>query len=236
MTIPVNVKAIIDLTLGDGYIGYGSGVKSQDNANPHLSFTHSLAQTEYVTFKAEYLRSFGFTVTERTYQIKSGKNIDKWYHTAYVRRTPVIKTAMKWTYNKGRKAIDKALLRQLDAQSLAFWYMDDGTTKFARYNQKESVRYVYETPKATSYVFCTDNFTYAECELFSAYLKEVFGISSTLTRHSSKTNFWRVYINQINSKDLFRELMLPYIIPSMLYKFQYPHTFHDIPFTIVPRA
>lgn len=226
--IPENVKVIIDLSIGDGYISKGR--------TGSLSMTHSIKQTEYAAHKAELLRSYGFSVAERVHQDFSKKNYGKFYHDVRTLSSPVITTARKWVYNKDRKAIDKALLGQIDARTLAYWYMDDGTTKITNFIKKGDFRFVYESHKVSSYVYCTDGFSYEECELFSNYLKEQHGIHNTIIRHSKQNNFWRIYINSVEAKDRFRGLVIPYIVPSMLYKFTHEHSLKDVAFTVEDRS
>ena len=226
--IPERVKVIIDLTIGDGYIA--------DRKNASLEITHSIHQTEYAAHKAELLRNYGFKTTEKVYESHSVKNNGKFYHSVYAHVDAEIATARKWVYNSGRKAIDKALLRQIDDRTLAYWYMDDGTTKLSNFIKKGDIRFVYDRPKVSSYVFCTDGFSYEECELFSNFLKEQYSIHNTIIRHSTKNNFWRIYINNVESKDKFKEMVMPYIIPSMSYKFMHEHTLKDVAFTKVDRS
>lgn len=223
--IPIHVKTIIDVAIGDGSI----------DKRGSLSITHSIQQTNYAAHKAQLLRGCGFTVTENIYTSSSIKNSSKQYHAIYVHVHPEVKTAYKWIYNKGRKAIDKALLRVLDERSLAYWYMDDGTTKLTNFNTKteRGIRYVYDDYKVASYVYCTDRYTRDEVELFAAMLRERFYIESSIIRHNRRDNFYRVYITQTESKDRFKNLVLPYIETSMLYKFKHKHTLKDIPFNIV---
>lgn len=229
--IPDAVKVIIDFTLGDGWLGYGNGVKNEDNANPKMRIEHSIKQADYAKHKESILYQYGFTAKAGIWAPKTGKNMGKEYYRIDVHTNPLLKTAYKWTYNKKRKALDRALLRNIDAKTLAYWFMDDGTAKLTHYNQKKDHRVMYELPKIGQYVYCTDNFTEQECLLFIDCLKERFNIRAILIKHSSTSPIRRVAIGEIEDKNKFRYLVEPYIIPSMYYKIAYPHSFSGIPFT-----
>lgn len=232
MTIPSDVKVLIDLALGDGWIGYASGVVNEDNANPRMTIGHSIKQYEYLVHKKKLLESYGFKTTFSTHIAAYGKNKGLEYCSLYVHTCPALKTAHKWLYNKKKKVLDKALLRQIDVQTLAYWFMDDGTARLARYLKKNhtdhSVQYTYELPKINAYKFCTCDHTYEENALFVDCLKERFDIEAKVLKDGK---FFSVHIFAITEKDKFRYLIEPHIIPSMYYKIAYPHGFAGVPYT-----
>lgn len=217
--LPENIKVLLDLGIGDG------SITKQPNGNCTFTIGHGMKQAAYANHKAELLRHYGFMVTENVYTAKSGKNIGRQFYRVYIGVTPVIKTAYKWLYNKGRKALDRAIFRQLDCRSLAYWFMDDGSAKTTNYLKTDWGRLVYAKRKVSSYMFATDSFSLDECRLMQDWLLEKFDIVSTLTR--DKKNY-RVAISNIPSKDKFRNIVEPYIIDSMRYKIDYSHTFAGI--------
>lgn len=229
MTIPNSIKVLVDFTMGDGWIGRSKG----SNGMFKMRIEHSIKQMEYAMHKEQILYSFGYTAKTGVWSPKTGKNVGKDYYRIDVHVHKNMQTAHKWCYNKGRKAIDKALLRQLDEVSLAYWFMDDGTAKVTKYIQKPTHRYYYETPKTNAYLFCNNNFSYDENTLFSLWLKERFGINSKVINGGN--NSFEVAIYSISDKDRFRDVVYPYIVPSMQYKINNPHTFKDVPYTTVPR-
>lgn len=222
--LPENIKVLLDLGIGDG------SITKQPNGNCSFTIVHSMKQAVYAKHKAELLRAHGFSVNENIYTATSGKNAGKQFYRVYARVNPAIKTAYKWLYNKGKKTLDKALFRQLDARTLAYWFMDDGSAKTTNYQKEDWGRRVYERRKVSSYMFATDGFTFEECRLMQNWLLEKFGIVSTLARNKSN---YRVAISNIPSKDKFREIVEPYVIDSMHYKLDYPHTFVGIKYFLV---
>jgi hypothetical protein len=60
----------------------------------------------------------------------------------------------------------------------------------------------------------TNCFTKKEVELLKLTLETKFNLKSTLYKNNNK---YQLYIKQ-ESMDVLKELILPYVVPSMLYK------------------
>jgi hypothetical protein len=222
--IPENIKLLIDLTLGDGWIGYnGSSVRGR--------IEHSIMQQDYALHKAELLQAAGFPLTIRVYESTTKKNAGRSYCQVNLHTHPDLHTAHKYLYNKGRKAIDKSLLRAMDDRSLAYLFMDDGCAHRIWYNLKEHTKYMYSEPKIHSFKLSTNGFTHEENVLLADWLLSL-GIASKLERQGTT---YRTVIAREASKDRFVELVSPYVVPSMSYKLAGKRSFRDIPFIVVPR-
>lgn len=217
------LKTLIDLTIGDG------SIYEKQNAFV-FECGHAIKQAAYAQHKSDMLKQHGFAVKDRLYTAKSGKNIGKTYFYFSIYNDPLLNTARKWTYNKNRKALDKALLRQLDARSLAYLFMDDGSVRHINYLKKGNVKYLYAEEKAHAYRFATECFSLDEVVLFQEWLKEKFLIQTSLERSA---NGYRTQILQESSKDIFKSIIEPFIIPSMCYKIQYRHNFKNVAYTIM---
>ena len=206
--IPVNIKWIIDFSLGDGGIYY------INTKLPIYQETHSAKQIEYINHKKDILSNLGYDMSTYEYDVKE-------YRCVRIRSKTHkdFDTAHKWIYNKNRKSIDKALLHQLDARSLAYYYMDDGDV-----NKKHTVIDNIKYTKAGHYRLATHNMSINELELFRLWLLEQFNIQSNKYQQG---NGYRLYISRTESKDIFREIIKPYIVPSMMYKINIPHTYKD---------
>lgn len=224
--VPEEIKTLIDFTMGDGYIEQRHG-----RHNARMRIEHCEAQRAYAEYKESQLREFGLPLRAKLITVISGKNAGRSYYRVDVNQDPRLTTAYKWTYNKGRKAIDRALLRQLDDRSLAYWFMDDGNAKLVKYLQKPDVRYYYKTPKIGAFVFSNQAFTYEENQLFVDWLKGAFDINSRITN----SNGLQVVISKIADKEKFVRTIEPYVIPSMRYKIQYPLEFSGIEYVVVQR-
>lgn len=100
-----------------------------------------------------------------------------------------------------KKKIPKNIASLLTAQSLAYWYMDDGALKWR--GKSNAVR------------LCTDSFSPSEIILLKKTLEEKFLLKISIQK---KDNIQRLSILDESYAKL-KDLILPYLIPSMYYKF-----------------
>lgn len=100
-----------------------------------------------------------------------------------------------------KKKIPKNIASLLTAQSLAYWYMDDGALKWK--GKSNGVR------------LCTDSFSPSEIILLKKVLEEKFLLKVSIQK---KDNIQRLSILEESYANL-KGLILPYLIPSMYYKF-----------------
>ncbi len=227
--IPENIKLIVDLTIGDGWIGFrGAGRK-----NPFYICEHCEAQADYAIFKENLLKESGYTTTGKFYISKNPKCFGKTYYRFYTWEHEDFYTAFKYVYNKGRKAIDEHLLRTLDWRSIAFWFMDDGNAKKIYYNLGKYEKWVYEQPKINCYRLSVARYNDSEVDKLAEWFTSR-GINVTKSKH--KLGFWDIGIYQESSKDKFRDLIKPYIVPCLEYKILGSHSFRGIPFKVEPRV
>lgn len=228
------VKTLIDFTLGDGSISF----PLTEKRSARFKLEHSIKQREYLWHKAEILRDLGLDGSE-TIQEKHIKG--KTYQTvAYVTKTHTdILTARKWTYNQRRKTIDSALLRQLDARSLAYWFMDDGSGSRTKKSTSKvnGKRYTYYYPehKIERYTLATYNCTLDELHLIQDWLQEKFSVQTHIKLdHRAETCLGAfLSIDGVENKDTFRSVIEPYVIPSMRYKIEGHHTFKGLQYSAV---
>ena len=228
-------KTIIDFTLGDG-----SMQRATASANARFKLEHSTKQRDYLWHKIQVLNALGISGTERinTKTIK-GKGYKTISYECFVH--PSITTAYKWCYNKGRKTIDKALLRQLDDKSLAYWFMDDGsgpkTYKSTSIVNGTRYEYVYEHPKIEHYSFSTYNCTLDELKLLQDWLLGAFNVKTRLKLDKRAKTCLGAFIVTcgIDNKDILRAVLEPNIIESMRYKITGAHSFVHIPVVSIDR-
>jgi hypothetical protein len=102
----------------------------------------------------------------------------------------------KLFYTNKNKVIPNNIAELLTPLSLAIWIMDDGIWK------KPGLR------------IATNNFTKQEVVLLISTLDIKFNLKSSLHKNKDK---YQLYIKQ-ESLPLLKELVLPYMIPSMFYK------------------
>ena len=225
--LPSNIKLIVDFTLGDGWIGY----HSKTHSLPYMRLEHGQKQVFYAKHKEQRLLNAGYELSSRLYSPKTGKNVGKYYYQINTDQHKDFDTARKWMYNKNKKRIDRALLRQLDAESLAYLFMDDGSAKHRQYNvNKDKSRIYFEQPRTFAYRIATMSFSYEENVLLLQWLKEKFDIEARLEK---AYNSFGIIMFNTESKDKFRDTIKQYITEDMLYKIQAPHTFAGMSSVIV---
>lgn len=203
MTAEINVKNIIDFAIGDGHL-------RTNYKNYYYSEGHSAKQGEYLLHKAEVLRTMGYNVTIKEYEYNNKPYVRIWTGVH-----PDFSTAHKYLYNKGRKAIDKNLLRQFDARTLAYWFMDDGSFD----SRKKDLRYTHR------YELYLTAMLETEVDDIRQWLLTAFDIATKKYFHSG--DGYALFITDIANKDKFRDTILPYYHKSMLYKIELPHSINE---------
>ena len=101
-------------------------------------------------------------------------------------------------YKNGKKRIHSNIGNYLTPLALAIWIMDDGG----------------KVSKGLK--FCTNSFTYEECNLLVKVLYDNFKIKSSVQSAGYK-NQYIIYVWK-ESMIILREIVYPYIIPEMRYK------------------
>lgn len=97
----------------------------------------------------------------------------------------------------GNKVVPKLLHKWLSPRALAYWFMDDGSRL-----------------KNYGYILNTQNFSLKEQEILADALGRRHRLEVNIHKDRSK---YRLYIT-VKSKDAFRDLIKPFIIPSFEYK------------------
>lgn len=190
----------ITLTEEQWEVLYGSllGDMSLDlnwkNARPVISQGGN--QREYFDHKCAIFQNLiGKPSTTDRYDSRT----KKYYHKYAVKflTNPIYTKLKEELYPNGVKTVTQQWLDKITPRGLAFWFMDDGTNVGT---------------------IATNCFTYEECSLIIDWFMKKWGISCTL--HKSVNNGHLQYLTYIKkgSRTIFYNLVIPYIIPSMLYK------------------
>lgn len=205
---PINInynanQIILGSILGDGNITKNLRVKnSKLNCNSKLSIKHSLKQKEYVKYKELLLNKEG--IKTHLNIIKPGIKKPSYIKNRLIKDNGsiILDTQKNISINKYRnlfykdyKIIDNKIF-ELDKLGLAIWYMDDGS----KHN--------------TSYYLNTQNFDYKDQKILLNMLNNNFNIKASI--HKSRKLF-NIYIKK-ESKNIFTNIIKPYICKSMLYK------------------
>jgi DNA-binding transcriptional regulator WhiA len=182
-------KILVGVLLGDAHL------ETQNNGRTYrVKFEYSVSHKEYVYHLYEVFKEW--VTTEP--QLKCDKTHNNiWFQTI---SHPAFRFYAHQFYRNQRKCVPVRIIHKLLSEvSLAYWYMDDGSIK-----SKES--------KAV--LFNTQGFCEKEVEKLCEVLAQRFGLEATKRKQKEG---WQIYISE-RSYERFVEIVLPYIVPSMMYK------------------
>lgn len=126
------------------------------------------------------------------------KRTNKYYNKYMVRSLAhqTYKDIYDLCYPNGVKTLSKEWLDKLTSRSLAYWFMDDGSDQGT---------------------IATNSFSYSEMELLVNIMIQKFNIKCVIKKVHNKEQYVLHILKEERWK--FYELVKPYIIPSMQYKF-----------------
>jgi len=186
------ISALVGSLLGDahGERTLSGGVR--------FRFRKKASHKEYLFWLHEFFNKRGYSSNNLPvfYTQKSGDNIYEAYRFGTYTFTSLIWLYKLFYTNNKVKVIPNNIIDLLTPLGLAIWIMDDGTFK------KPGVR------------IATNCFTKKEVELLVLALETKFKLKCTLQKNNIS---YQIYIKK-ESIPLLKELILPYMVPSMLYK------------------
>lgn len=186
------ISALVGSLLGDCY---GERLR---NGSVRFRFRQQKKHQEYIFWLYDFFNKRGYCSNNLPvlFKQKYGNKI----HEAY-RFSTYNFTSLMWLYklfytNSKKKVVPSNIADLLTPLGLAIWISDDGTWK------ESGVR------------IATNCFTKEEVKLLTLALETKFNLKSTL--HKNEGNY-QLYIKKESISSL-KKLILPYIVPSMLYK------------------
>ena len=191
------ISFIIGMWLGDGYIPQNYFKR----ANSFLGCQHSKKQTEYLNYKKQKLKELGFKVSE-LYDVSNNYG----ELLRFECRNPELFNQLRAVlYPKGNKTVKRKWLNWLDAESLAIWFMDDGS-----YTKRGESAYAS---------LHTNSFNKKEHDIIIRYFKQVWKITPTLriVKRKDRNQSFFLTFNVEETKKLV-SIIEPYVINSMKYK------------------
>jgi len=204
-----NKELIIALAIGDGHIH-----KQNKSVNAYLDIIHSEKQYEYALWKNDLLIHNGFNshITKKyitcnnkrllTYRVltKSDKIITEVYNELYI---------------DGKKNMNY-ILQNLSPFVLSIWYMDDGSKKTKKKIKRKNGEIInFENGYIDAYLFATNGFSFDDCKKMCEVLYEKYEIIGHIQKDRKKP---RISISDNRSKKILKDLIFPYMNPSMFYK------------------
>ena len=188
---------IIGSLLGDGTMRVGKGC-----INANFKVEQGLVQKDYVLWKYEILKPLVFTKPKISYRYTEKRERypkSWWFRTI---RHPFLTDIYNMFYipdgyKTGRKIVPKNIANDLSPLGLAIWIMDDGS-----YNKG-----IID--------ISTHSFLEPEINLLQNVFNKKFGVKIKYYNDGNKG--YRMYCSKEETKKLIK-IILPYIIPSMMYK------------------
>lgn len=201
--IQVAKKVLLGTMLGDGCMVSISDLKA------YFVVNHGIDQLPYLIWKMEILNPSVGTFAVNMYNRKGKKG--EWSIRSKVSAWTLSSTYLRHIYNDFyfnrnsviKKEVHLNVLRRLTPESLAVWYMDDGSLGKSKYGKE-----AYMTLATCAY-------TEQECEMIIQYMSDTWGVLYYITKHVSGLPY--LYAD-VKSTRRFFEIVTPYMCPTMLYK------------------
>lgn len=199
---------LIGTLLGDASM---QAMKGDQESN--VKFEQKIAQMDYVNHLYEIFQDFVGTPPQ-VRNITGGGAKDRqsvWFRTY---RHPLFAFYKELFYKvdengKQIKIVPPDIRNYLTPRALAYWYMDDGSV------MRRENKYVTENNKEyVTYVLNAQGFTYSDQLILVEALKEKLNLTTSLWKDKDSHKIAILTV----SRDTFRELISPYIVPSFRYK------------------
>lgn len=173
----------------------GDGGRNKNNIMIH----HSMKQESYALFKRELLTDI--TNVKVNMRYFEGK-----YPSLRLepRLIPLTKSLVNELYSSGKKKLTQQFLNYLSVESIAIWYMDDGSKSLKKRKGK-----VHAAEVTLNTYLCVE-----ENNLIIDYFKENWGICWQLNKSK---NSYRLRMGTREARKFFT-IINPYIHNSMNYK------------------
>lgn len=186
-------EILVGLILGDGHL------ETLNNGKTYrLKVEHSLKQREYLDWLYLNFKDWINKTPEVRKRTSLGKIIETYGFTTYT--SSILRPYAQKFYQNGKKIIPKTIDKIITPQSLAIWFMDDGSIKSKAHK---------------ALVIHTHGYSKNDLELITKVLEQKFGLKIGMQKQYDK---WRLYIYS-ESVDNFKKIISLYILPSMRYKF-----------------
>ncbi len=185
-------EILVGLILGDGHL------ETLNNGRTYrLKVEHSLKQREYLDWLYSNFKKWINTTPKIRKRTSLGKIIETYGFTTYT--SGILRFYAQQFYRNKKKIIPKMIDKIITPQSLAIWFMDDGSIKSKTHK---------------TLLIHTHGYSKNDLLLIIKVLKKKFGLKIGLQKQYNK---WRLYIYS-ESVDNFKKIISPYILPSMQYK------------------
>jgi hypothetical protein len=187
-------SVLIGCLLSDAWLSFSNS----NSKNARLGFTQSLAHFNYFWLVFNILAPFISNFPYLRIRSRNNSNIFQSSMEFLTRSLPCFTNLHSLFYINGIKIVPVDIFHYLNSIALAHWIMGDGNYR-----------------KGGGLTLCTDSFTLKEVILLMNVLIIKYDLKCSL--HQRAPNSYRIYISKSSICNL-QVLVLPYMVPSMLYK------------------
>lgn len=203
-------KIIAASVLADGYI------EKQKYGNARYKLSQKSDHLDYIDYISNYLETLTkvtrYEIPAASYEIKNKLcNV-----SAQLRITtmahPAYTTIHSRFYLDGVKRVSQHDLVFIDAEFMAVWFQEDGSTKVPKDSKSPNLEIS----------LCTDSFSYGDQVLLRRAIIERTGFIFNVQRRGKNKNGEQTYRLHLSRKqtDEFIDYVYPYIVPSFMYKIE----------------
>lgn len=188
--LPFYIKSVIyGIVISDGFIGFAS----KTNKNARLCFTQSFVRFPYIWYVFNTLSHYcAITPIPTIGKDNTTQSLQVW-----TRSLPCFTELHSLWYNEGKKIVPSDIYHYLTPVALGEWICGDGTAY------------------ASGLQLCTDSFSNQDVARLINVLIIRYRLDCSMQGYN--TGKPRIYI-KAKSMPLLREIVTPYIHPSMYYK------------------
>ncbi len=198
------IKYVVAFTYGDGHI-------QRHGKECRFEATCIIDNIDYINWRKSILENI---TPALVYENKDTRSNRRTLIKTNTRTHPIFTKVFCRMYHDGRKTVDPHYLKLFDWETLAIFYMDDGSLQEITQTYKEK-DYSNKYPNIASM-----SFSYAENLLLKNTIKKNLGIEFNIRKHSERKDGTINYMLYLvgSSRQCFYKNISQYILPSFKYK------------------
>lgn len=209
MTKMSDKELFISVAIGDGHVTY----------NGRLQLHHSILQKDYFEYKKEKLSEFGFVFSKNIIYEPNGFSKEQTIASC-CKTTKLGKDMRLYLYPCGKKIIPQDL--DISPFMWSIIYQDDGRQNKSNhyFSYRKGVKIIHNFEWVNRYTIYTDCF---DADSIDVLIKSLYkyDINATIN-YSNKNKYPHIHIYDKKSKENFKNMILPFIHESMMYKLNLP--------------
>jgi len=202
---------------------YGDGGVYKHGNNCRFEANCTMDHMDYILWRKSILENL---TKVNTYELVFKNSANGFKHRkramkTYTRTHPTYTKVRNRLYLNNRKVFDPHYLKLFDWETLAIFFMDDGTCAYTprHYTKVNGEEMFYNcTPKVS---LATLSHSYADNWLLKKTIKDNLGIEFNINKHSysenKKENMYQLVLRS-KDYDTFVKEVSPFVLPSFMYK------------------